>query len=75
MLACEEVNGGQGRNRTADTRIFSPEVVRGLGVTIGRQLHESKRLKHLQDGSICRFEQIQANGSDKVVTKSPCRGD
>ena len=25
---CEEINGGQGRNRTADTRIFSPLLYR-----------------------------------------------
>jgi hypothetical protein len=47
------LNGDQGRSRTADTRIFSPEMVPGLYVTIGRQLNESKRLKRLVTAPIC----------------------
>ena len=35
---------GQGQNRTADTRIFSPHTVAGLCVTIGHQVNEFKRL-------------------------------
>ena len=37
------LNGGQGRSRTADTRIFSPVTVAGLCVTIGRYLYLFKR--------------------------------
>jgi hypothetical protein len=36
---------GQGQNRTADTRIFSSDMVPGLSVTIGGQLNEFNRLK------------------------------
>ncbi len=60
---------GQGQNRTADTRIFSPDRVPGLCVTIGRQLNESKRFTALRVGRFYRFEHIVPNGSDKVVTK------
>ena len=61
---------GQGENRTADTRIFSPLTVPGLCVTIGRQLNESKRLSALRTRSIFRSKHIAANGSGKVVAKS-----
>jgi len=57
---------GQGENRTADTRIFSPLTVPGLCVTIGRQLNESKRLSALRTRSIFRSKHIAANGSGKV---------
>ncbi len=60
---------GQGQNRTADTRIFSPGTVLGLCDTIGRQLNESKRVKPLRLRPICRLEHIEANSSGKVVTK------
>src|SRR6476646_572957 len=36
---------GQGQNRTADTRIFSPAMVAGLCAAIGRQLNGSKSLE------------------------------
>jgi hypothetical protein len=55
------VRGGQGRNRTADTRIFSPGVVPRLCVTIGRQLNESKRLEQVRRGQFTdsnTFEQM-----------------
>jgi len=65
----EAGSGGQGRNRTADTRIFSPERVPGLCVTIGRQVNESKRLEPVRTGRFFRFEHIRANGSGKVLTK------
>ena len=35
---------GQGQNRTADTRIFSPLTVARLSVTIGRYWYLFKRL-------------------------------
>ena len=35
-LNFKERGYGQGQNRTADTRIFSPAMVAGLSVTIGR---------------------------------------
>ena len=35
----------QGQNRTADTRIFSPAMVAGLGAAIGRHLNGSKSLE------------------------------
>jgi hypothetical protein len=50
-----------------DTRIFSPEMVPGLCVTIVRQLNESKRLEAVHTIAIYRLEQIAANGSGKVV--------
>jgi hypothetical protein len=65
----QEEECGQGQNRTADTRIFSPAMVPGLCVTIGRQLNESKRLKSLRSRSICRLKHIEANSSGKVVAK------
>src|SRR6266568_2971547 len=68
-LISEREKCGQGQNRTADTRIFSPERVPGLCVTIGRQLNESKRLKRLCSRSICRLEHIDTNSSGKVVAK------
>jgi hypothetical protein len=36
---------GQGRNRIANTRIFSPGMVPSLCITIGHQVNQSKRLK------------------------------
>ena len=61
---------GQGQNRTADTRIFSPATVAGLCVTIGRQLNEFNRLKSVHTRSIFRSIHIAADSSGKVVTKS-----
>jgi hypothetical protein len=45
-MACdvEEFGYGQGRNRTADTTIFSPHAVARLCVTIGRYWYLFKRL-------------------------------
>ena len=50
LLAVESLGSecGQGRNRTADTRIFSSVLVPGLCVTIGRQLNVLKRLTLLR---------------------------
>jgi hypothetical protein len=52
------------------TRIFSPETVPGLCVTIGRQLNESKRLTAVSARSICRLRHIRTDSSSKVVAKS-----
>ena len=41
---------GQGQNRTADTKIFSPLAVPGLCVTIGRYVYLFKRLTALSAG-------------------------
>jgi len=54
----------------AATRIFSPEAVPGLWVTIGRQLNEFKALNSLCSRSIFRLEHTAANSSGKVVAKS-----
>jgi hypothetical protein len=43
-LNSKEGECGQGQNRTADTRIFSPLTVPGLCVTIGRYWYLFKRL-------------------------------
>ena len=69
LFDSRDLNGGQGRNRTADTRIFSPVVVPGLCVTIDHQLNELKRLKRLRDRSNYRLEHMGTNSSGKVVTK------
>ena len=61
---------GQGQNRTANTRIFSPLMVPRLRVTIGHQVNEFKRLKPLRSHPIYRFEHIATNSSSKVVAKS-----
>ena len=61
LLIPAGLNGGQGRSRTADTRIFSPAMVAGLSVTIGRQVNESKRLKSVWNSQFTdssTFEQI-----------------
>jgi UDP-N-acetylenolpyruvoylglucosamine reductase len=65
---------GQGQNRTADTRIFSPERVPGQCVTIGLQRNEFQRLKSVRSGSIFRLEHTGANSSGKVVAKCQIRG-
>jgi hypothetical protein len=68
-LDSKEGKCGQGQNRTADTRIFSPLTVARLSVTNGRQVNKFKRMKRLWDGSSYRLGQIGANSSGKVVTK------
>jgi hypothetical protein len=68
-LNSKEGKCGQGQNRTADTRIFSPAMVPGLCAAIGRQLNEYMRLEALRSRSICRLEHIGANGSGKVAAK------
>jgi hypothetical protein len=68
-LNSKERKCGQGQNRTADTRIFSPVTVRGLCVTTGLHLNESKRLEQIPGRSIYRFIRIRADGSGKVVAK------
>ena len=62
-------NGGQGRSRTADTRIFSPLPVPGLCVTIGRYWYLFKRLTAVPAGRFYRFEHIVPYSSGKVVAK------
>ena len=64
-----KLNGGQGRSRTADTRIFSPLAVPGLCVTIGRYVYLFKRLTPVPAGRFYRFEHIVAYSSSKVVAK------
>src|SRR5437870_2406277 len=61
---------GQGQNRTADTRIFSPHAVPKLCVTIGRYWYLFKRLTAVSAGQFYRFEHIVADSSGKVVAKS-----
>jgi hypothetical protein len=70
-IACdvEDFGYGQGRNRTPDTRIFSPLTVSGLCVTIGRYWYLFKRLTPLPAGQFYRFEHIVAYSSGKVVAK------
>ena len=60
---------GQGQNRTADTRIFSPLAVPGLCDTIGRYWYLFKRLAALPDGRFYGFEHIVTYSSGKVVAK------
>ena len=60
---------GQGQNRTADTRIFSPHTVPRLYVTIGRCLNLFERLTAAQAGRFYRFEHIVAYSFFKVVAK------
>ena len=60
---------GQGQNRTADTRIFSPLAVAGLCVTIGRYWYLFKRLTAVSAGRFYRFEHIDTYSSGKVVAK------
>ena len=60
---------GQGQNRTADTRIFSPLLVARLYVTIGHQVNEFNSFYWLRYESIYRFEHIVAYSSGKVVAK------
>jgi hypothetical protein len=55
---------------TADTRIFSPDTVPGLCVTIGRYLYLFKRLTAVSAGRFYRFEHIVSHSSGKVVAKS-----
>jgi len=71
-IACdlEDFACGQGQNRTADTRIFSPHVVAGLCVTIGRYWYLFKRLTAVSAGRFYRFEHIMSYSSGKVVAKS-----
>ena len=64
---------GQGQNRTADTRIFSPLLVARLCVTIGRYWYRFKRLTVISAGRFYRFEHIVAYSSGKVVAKSGTR--
>jgi hypothetical protein len=52
------------RNRTADTRIFSPAIVAGLSVTIGNVF---KRFTALRVGRCYQFEHIVPIGSGKVL--------
>ena len=64
-----ELNGGQGRSRTADTRIFSPLTVPGLCDTIGRYVYLSKRLTVLPASRFYRFVHTVTYSSGKVVGK------
>jgi hypothetical protein len=60
---------GQGQNRTADTRIFSPLTVPGLRDTMRRYLNRFNGLTLVLSPSFSRLEPIVANGSGKVVAK------
>jgi hypothetical protein len=73
-LSAEFVTGqrgkcGQGQNRTADTRIFSPAMVPGLSVTIGRYWYLFKRLTAVLAHRFYRFEHIVPYSSGKVLAK------
>src|SRR5512135_824643 len=61
---------GQGRNRTADTRIFSSVAVPRLCVTIGPQPNELKRLKALCYRANFASKQIGATTPDKTFARS-----
>jgi hypothetical protein len=60
---------GQGQNRTAATRIFSPLSVAGLCDTIGRYVYLFKRLTAVRAGRFYRFEHIMTYSSGKVAGK------
>jgi hypothetical protein len=68
---CRQEGGeyGQGQNRTADTRLFSPLTVARLWVTIGRYWYLFKRLTAVSAGRFYRFEHIETYSSGKVVAK------
>jgi hypothetical protein len=68
-LKSKEGKCGQGQNRTAGTRIFSPRAVPGLSVTIGRYRYLFKGLTAFIGGRFYRFEQIVTNSSGKVIAK------
>jgi hypothetical protein len=68
-LNLKSLNGGQGRSRTADTRIFSPLAVAGLCDTIGRYWYLFKRLTAVSAGRFYRFEHIAADSSFKALSK------
>ena len=68
-LISKEGRYGQGQNRTADTRIFSPLTVPRLCDTIGRYWYLFKRLMAVSAGRFYRFEHIVAYSSGKVVAK------
>src|SRR5262245_44231584 len=57
---------GQGQDRTADTRIFSPLAVAGLYVLIGRYWYLFKRLTVVSAGRFYRFEHIDTYSSFKA---------
>ncbi len=69
LFDSEGLENGQGQNRTADTRIFSPLTVPRLYDTICRYLYLFKRLTPVCSPSFSRFEHIAANSSGKVVAK------
>jgi hypothetical protein len=62
---------GQGQNRTADTRIFSPLAVSRLCVTIGRYWYLFKRLTGRFRVDFTDSKDIVTYSSGKVVAKSP----
>jgi hypothetical protein len=68
-LNSKERGCGQGQNRTADTRIFSPHTIPRLSVTIGRYWYLFKRLTAVSAGRLYRFEHIVTYSSGKVVAK------
>jgi hypothetical protein len=53
-----------------DTRIFSPLLIAGLSVAIGRYWYLFKRLTAVSAGRFYRFEHIVTYSSGKVVAKS-----
>src|SRR5215510_7445134 len=60
---------GQGQNRTADTRIFSPLTVARLCVPIGHYWYLFKRLTAVFGARFYRFEHIVSYSSGKVIAK------
>src|SRR6476659_5093896 len=69
MLLCNKENCGQGQNRTADTRIFSPLAVPGLCDTIGRYVYLFERLTPVFRARFYRLEHIVSSSSGKVTGK------
>ena len=68
-LKNQSIGNGQGQNRTADTKIFSPLAVAGLCDTIGRYVYLSKSLTAVLAGRFYRFEHIVSYSSSKVIAK------
>ena len=65
----QKENGGQGQNRTADTRIFSNLTYARPFASIGANRCESVCLAWSQGVDSDTFAHISTNGSDKVTSK------
>jgi hypothetical protein len=66
-----ELNGGPGRSRTADTRIFRDRVHPTLSVLIGLNLSEFHRLAPFPTPPFSPSNHIATNSSEKVWRKQP----